>query len=518
MTLSLSTAMEQPTDTASQGRRNRTSNSHSQTQTQAPNTPNTFGYHNTFHTHHQIPIGSPPSYARANEPKVLRQLQEKAHAEAQTARCTPDPPPYTCSVEMSSVLGLRAELSSPFTVASNREWHDTYVVLRGTQLCTYRIKSPGLLSKTRKSVPGRLLRTYTLQHAEVGVASDFKKSGLVPKSPFAHLVPAAARPKLYETDPHLFEPVREHVLRLRLETEQFLLCAPSQEVMLDWVESLCAAIDISAPLEDRSEPRYRSLPRRSRRQRVLDGEIETLSTLDAGRRIIAQQEQIIRALYPHLAADQTDTSNPNPEPTPIPAPAAENDEFDAEDVRLDETPSTRSSEGEVEADRKAAHRVLPTSHQTLRYRRRCAPVLLSSSPRVSDVVFSAGTRMRISVRERALVEYTFHPPRYDAHQFPRSKRPKEVVEEVEIPPVRPLSPIRGLSEESVSSIRSFGEELAPSASRSVDDVSASGPPSLGGISQVKPDGVGRLEVLGLKREVSEDGREGVLGMGVPLLV
>jgi hypothetical protein len=244
------------TEITSQGRRNRSTN----TPTLSSGPP-TYGYHNTYHTHAQLPIGAPPSYARATDAKTLQYLEEKARTEAEVARRTALPPAYSCSVELSGVVGVRQELSSPFQVSGCRDWYDAFVILQGTQLSIHRVKNPGLLSKSRQPTPGRLIRSYTLQHAEVGVASDFRKTALIPKSPFAHLVPSASRPKLYETDPHLFEPVREHAIRLRLETDQFLICPQTQESMLLWVESLCAAIDISSPLEDRSEPRYRSLPR-----------------------------------------------------------------------------------------------------------------------------------------------------------------------------------------------------------------------------------------------------------------
>ncbi|KAH7079326.1 hypothetical protein BKA63DRAFT_508173 [Paraphoma chrysanthemicola] len=539
-TITSHTIMESATETSSQGRRNRSSNTPS---SQAA--PPTYGYHNTYHTHAQLPIGAPPSYTRANEPNVLRRLDERSHNEAEVARHTTLPPPYECTVNVSGVLGVRQELSSPFQVAGNREWYDVFVVLQGTQLSICRVKQPGLLSKYRKPSPGRLIRTYTLQHAEIGVASDFKKTALIPKSPFAHLVPASARPKLYETDPHLFEPVREHVIRLRLETEQFLLCASSQDSMLSWIESLCAAIDISSPLDDRSEPRYRSLPRRSRRQRILDSaqlgdNIDNLSSLEAGRRIIAQQEQIIRQLYPHLAASR-EPGSATMSPTAA-APELELDDFDPEDVRFPSARSARDSFSRVmdeeerpvssstpEEDRKNADRIRPTYAQMIRYRRRCAPVLLASSPRVSDVVFSDGKRMRINVKDHILVEYTSHPPRYDAHNFPRQKRPaqiqvppppptKVIPVAVAVQPSRPASPMRGVSDDSITSI-SFGEDLAPSASQSADDVSSSGPPSPTGISQVKADAARRMVQMGKRR--SEDGRaEGLsaVTLGVGLLI
>lgn len=495
----------------------------------------TYGYHNTYHTHAQLPIGSPPSYARATDPQTRRVLDERTRREKEAVRSIQSPPPYTCTVEIEGVVGIKQELSSPFQVSGHREWHDVYAILRGTQLSIHRIKYPGLLSKNKEPCPGRLLRTYSLQHAEVGVASDFKKTLLIPKSPFAHLVPAVARPKLYETDPQLFEPVREHAIRLRLEFEQFLLCPSTEQGMLDWVELFCAAIDISAPLEDRSEPRYRSLPRRGRRQRILDnaqfGEnLESLTSLEAGRRIIAQQEQIIRQLYPHLAGTRDSGIS-----HAAPAPDLEFDDFDPEDVRFptrhareslarisshdyeqgdDERPESDSS-----SDSKSAPAIRPCPAQTLRYRRRCAPVLLASSPRVSDVVFGKGQRFRISVKAHMLVDYTPHPPRYDVHGFARSKRsarlttihssPTATADKTESAAAsseRPSSPIRGVSDDSITSI-TFGEDLGPMRSKSNSDATGpSGPPSPSGMSQTKMDTARQLKTLG-KRRASEDSRE-----------
>jgi hypothetical protein len=472
-------------------------------------------------------------------------------------------------------MGVRQELSSPFHVSSTREWSDVFAVLQGTQLSLYRVKSPGLLSKTRQPTAGKFIQSYSLQHAEVGVASDFRKTALIPKSPFAHLVPTSARRKLYESDPHLFEPVREHAIRLRLETEQFLLCAPTQESMLEWTESLCAAIDISTPLEDRSEPRYRSLPRRTRRQRILDGaqlsdNIENLSSLEAGRRIIAQQEQIIRQLYPHLAGPTTRepgsgfgttttiTSSTTTTTTTSSSSTTNNtnnnhhptldldlDDFDPEDVRFptssrsardsgtrfsdsdEDIRPTSSNNPTTESDRKNADRIRPSDAQTLRYRRRCAPVLLASSPRVSDVVFSAGMRLRIDVKKHALVEYTLHPPRYDVHNFPKSKRtaakllrPAAKVEE-QVEPTRPASPTRVVSDDSITSI-SFGEDLAQSSSQSADDEASaeSGPPSPTSHAGKADDAASarQMAAVEVSKRTSETGLDSVVALGVGLLI
>ncbi|KAJ4384320.1 hypothetical protein N0V86_001167 [Didymella sp. IMI 355093] len=500
-----------------------------------------YGYHNTFHTHAQLAVGSPPVYARIDD--NLRYLNDKARTEAKAERADVLPPSYSCTVEMGGVLGLRHELLSPFHVSGQRDWSDCYVVLRGTQLNVHRVKQPSLWGKNRQPTAGRLISSYTLQHAEVGIASDFKRTAIIPKSPFAHLVPASARYKLYETDPHLFEPVREHAIRIRVETEQLLLCAPTQESMLDWVEAFCAAIDISSPIEDRSEPRYRSLPRRNRRQRILDGaqlgdDLDSLSNMDAGRRIIAEQERIIRQFYPHLGGGQqmgnvtTVTATADPEL----------DDFDPEDVRFparnglsrvssqddeEEPPSTASS------DPKHGSVARPTPSEALRYRRRCAPVLLSSSPRVSDVVICDGKRMRINVKEHTLVDYTSHPPRYDAHGFKKKRTPKPAAIEIQAPstvvvekingPERPASPIRAASDDSIASI-TFGYDLAPTRSEQdadrIDLASSSGPPSPTAMSQAKMDATRQLGHMG-KIRTSIDGRDNRIStvtLGVGLLI
>lgn len=484
--------------------------------------------------------------------RTLSWLNAKAHTEAVATRKTKTPPAYSCTVEIEGTLGMKQELTSVFDVSRSREWHDVYVVLQGTQLCIYRIKTPGILSKDRAPAPGRLLRTFTLQHAEVGVASDFKKTKLTPRSPFAHLVPVSARQKLYETDPHLFEPIREHALRLRLETEQFLLCANTQEEMLMWVETLCAAVDISPPLEDRSEPRYRSLPRRTRRQRVLDGsrlgaDFENLSNLDIGRRIIAEQEEILRQLYPHLANGNAQESQPGHTPQ---GADPDRDDFDPDDVRFptrrpvsgsmsrtasrdgETNAEDRPSTGASNSDPKAAPLVRPSRSQALRYRRRCAPVLLASSPRVSDVVFSGGKRLRINTKEHILVEYTSHPPRYEAHNF-KAKRAPEGTSSGNTPqptstkavpaPInveRPTSPLRGISDDSMA----FGYDLASTSSENaaegIRSAAPSEPPSPTAATQAKADAARQLANMG-KRRNSEESREtglSAVALGVGLLI
>jgi hypothetical protein len=533
--------MDAPTQTVTPTARSRRAD-RSANNASSPSTPPSYGYHNTFHTHASPLLDSPPTYACANSSQTLAWLNTKASVEAAAVRSEQAPPAYTCTVQFEGIVGMKQELNSVFEVAKTREWNDVYAVLRGTQLTIHRIKASSMLSKSKAPSAGKIIKRFTLQHAEVGVAADFKKTTLTPKSPFAHLVPASARPKLYETDPHLFETVREHALRLRLETEQFLLCASSQEEMLTWVEHLCAAIDISSPLEDRSEPRYRSLPRRTRRQRILDGSrlgenLENLSSMDVGRRIIAEQEAIIRQLYPQLANANTQDSSAQ-----MHGADPDREEFDPDDVRFpsrrpgsssgsrtpsrdgaEERPITGSSDS---SNPKEAPIPRASRSQALRYRRRCAPALLACSPRVSDVVYSNGERLRINTKEHILVEFTLHAPRYEAHNFPKAKRvsTKSTVVKTVPAPIgieRPASPLRGISEDSMAS---FGYDLASTSSdQGSDDIlsaTPSEPPSPTALTHAKADATRQLMLMG-KRKNSEESRDtglNAVALGVSLLI
>ncbi|KAK8226659.1 hypothetical protein HDK77DRAFT_431247 [Phyllosticta capitalensis] len=412
--------------------------------------PSCYGYHNTFHTHSlpQDPNATPPTYASSLQDSDSNPGSDHL-------------PPYSCAIEFQGPLAFKAELINIFEPACSKlaNWTEVYVVLRGTMLSIYRLKHQFFSKGSKKPLPGRLIKTYSLQHAEVGLALDFKKTDLIPRSPLAKLIPPSARQSLFETDPHLFWPIREHVIRLRLETEQLLFCSREQANMLDWVEQICTAVDISQPLDVRSEPRYRSIPRRGRRQRQLDGSNGTPSArprsenIDvSARRLLAEQERIIRTMYPNLALESV------LEEQPAPAPARESDnEMDPADLLLppttaqvplarSETEVTASSEQPTFADgvtdvtsvtgtsrpsfddgaRPDANDKLataePSASSLLRYRKRCAPVLMQNSPRASDVVFHGGRRLRINSRRQTVSYYSELPPHYTAHHFTADQR------------------------------------------------------------------------------------------------
>jgi len=459
----------------------------------------TYGYHNTFHTHAlpSITEDSPPSYDHAVASSRLTATTDSAESDETSTEL----PQYSCSVQLDGPLAVHCELATPFLDAPDNRWHDIYAVLHGTQLSIYKAKLNGpFSSKHKPPTAGRLIRTYSLQHAEVGVAVDWRQGAPVPKSAFVKLIPPAARLLLWEADPQLFEPMREWVIRLRLETEQLLLCAESQDSMLTWVEQLCAAIDIAPPIEDRSEPRYRSLPRQNRRQREIEGLIDHTDNLadeEASRRFVEQQERLIRRLYPHLATysgqdgneslrDHADPESRYPQASQHVGGTGEASQEDPDAEDLDpadvteglQSPMSRpttstsptsselpASESQVAAStyapmsasfdpKTSPSRPPPSPASQLRYRKRCAPILLSSSPRVSDIVFHNNRRLRIDTSKQLLVPFEMSPPRYNIGSWKGTKSNMVAVlhEENETSvassSTRPKPDTRGISSES----------------------------------------------------------------------
>jgi hypothetical protein len=54
---------------------------------------------------------------------------------------------------------------------------------------------------------------------------------------------------------------RRYVIRVRAETDQFLLSCVELGTFVKWLECLFAAIDVAAPIDDRDFPRDQSIPR-----------------------------------------------------------------------------------------------------------------------------------------------------------------------------------------------------------------------------------------------------------------
>ncbi|CAN3373378.1 hypothetical protein DIURU_000307 [Diutina rugosa] len=217
----------------------------------------------------------PPSYSSL-PPGGLPRFNVLDNLEPETL------PSYQPSVYKLAVVSRKPEWLSPYTPATSRSWKYVVAELNSTQLniyaipahmesavlsfqaqdpCTTGAGSAGAFSDLAhlnsamttpqdlamhrhcrrlgvfgdRRRPALLLRSYSLHHAKLGLATDYKK--------------------------------RNNVLRVRMEHEQFLLGFDSVQHLIDWNAALSAGRDVAPEINDRDMPKYRTVPRRRRRHR-----------------------------------------------------------------------------------------------------------------------------------------------------------------------------------------------------------------------------------------------------------
>ncbi|SPO45713.1 uncharacterized protein PSANT_03399 [Moesziomyces antarcticus] len=254
----------------------------------------------------------PPPYSiihnRPEGPQVILPREEEGREKL---------PTYCCGIHIEGYLPRKMEFSAPGVQAKDRSWRRQYFVLHGTSLRVYKndlsverhaatgtwgemkgvhvhlepmnedgsnhsgsgmglgaaareaISHTPLGSHRNESGKGKeastqfdskngLVRNYTLQSAESGLAADYLK--------------------------------RRHVVRVRAEGEQFLLQTRSDRHVVDWIEALQAATNVSMDLESRAMPKFITLPRRRRRRRRnADG--TTLTPEEQERRDLAEAQR-----------------------------------------------------------------------------------------------------------------------------------------------------------------------------------------------------------------------------------
>lgn len=399
-------------------------------------------YFNTFQTSCAPAQDDPPSYAAASRQKLVAGREIAVGKEAL--------PQYTCTVSAGLRMLVNMESVSPLHMVSMSEWRDIYVEVRGTMLNFHRVKD---------GKQGRLLRSYTLQHAEIGLAPDVCHTVLAPNSKLAHLIPSAARQKAFKKDPQLFRAEEQYIMRLRVETDQILLAHKSEDKILEMVHEIGAGIDLAPALDERNISKQCTVPRRRRRPNT-----QTAADINSAA-VIAEQERILQQMYPSFAQDTTEqnaASSPSVSTsvTPLGTPTREDDELDLSAIREDFTDSNTltqtTTSTSMNADRPGYSRTttasstvsasqttyetapsnfspdgkwqpphLRTAIQIRRYVRRCAPLLMSDAVRASDIVICNGKCMRINWREERLVDWRLQPPTYQAHDFEKEQRRKE---------------------------------------------------------------------------------------------
>ncbi|OQO01048.1 hypothetical protein B0A48_13291 [Cryoendolithus antarcticus] len=381
-------------------------------------------HYNSFQTVCTAATDDPPKYATA-----MRYLLP-----AVGRPCSDVLPTYSCTVSHQARLLMNIESLNPLESATvfESQWREVYLILQGTLLSLHRAKDSGA---------GKLIISYTLQHAEIGLATDATHTVLVPQTRLAHLIPAPLRQQAWKKDASLFKAEKQTIFRLRVEAEQLLFADPSEAKIIDVVSAISAGIDIAPQIDERSIPRQCTVPRRRRRHRAV-----FTGTGEADAAAVAEQERILREMYPGFAENgtqpeaQTDTlpeqttSNPPP-----PSPTREEDEIDFSTLReTHSTPQTARptpsrSTSSVSTPSVPAPTSLPpdsndgkrhphhptSASQALRYTRRCLPLLPANAIRASDVIMQHnGTRCVINWWRGELEPWVLQPPSYTLYHAP----------------------------------------------------------------------------------------------------
>ncbi|EGW32124.1 uncharacterized protein SPAPADRAFT_50713 [Spathaspora passalidarum NRRL Y-27907] len=193
------------------------------------------------------------------------------------------PPAYTPTVYKIGVVARKVECVTPYELSNHKSWKYLLMELNSTQLNFYQIPAifeasicnyrPNMLDQKISSYLKRinshftnqydlkfhlyckqmglltskkLVRSYSLQYAKIGLASDYTK--------------------------------KENVLRMRAESEQFLLEFDNPQELVDWNLSISVGMGVSLDVEQRADPKYRTIPRRRRRNQSSGSSSSSSST------------------------------------------------------------------------------------------------------------------------------------------------------------------------------------------------------------------------------------------------
>ncbi|KUJ21461.1 uncharacterized protein LY89DRAFT_694908 [Mollisia scopiformis] len=356
------------------------------------------------------PPGPPPNYDALLESPTLRRRFNIQPREDEGREVLP---PYSCEISVQSVFLRKMELEGAVHKASDRNWYKVLVTLQGTALSFHKYQKPGMFSSSSaRDASGRkiggpdfpsgvkrglFLRSYNLQHADVGIAADYLK--------------------------------KRYVIRVRAEGDQFLLSCHKIETVVLWLQSLFAAIDLAPPLDDREIPRDLSIPRRTRRRLVARG---GFSATPANTALVREQEEIISTQFPRLAESVSPpSSSSTPSLTPSrtnssPTPTSSSATPISISSPISSSPPTPTPTARTSLLHRARHAIqFPTStsshssstHQPpnpnltsdgkwrpqhqwthfydMMYAKRCMAVLTQRSPRKSNLVIMKGKRWMV---------------------------------------------------------------------------------------------------------------------------
>lgn len=350
----------------------------------------------------------PPSYETAMRAAVAAQRKALATAHADVEVEADVLPQYSCGVHIEGVFMRKMEIEETIKRAEYRGWQMVYVEVRGTALHVYNVKKERGWWSNRTEGPdispdsppwvkkGTLEKSYSLLHADAGIAADYRK--------------------------------RRYVIRLRAETDQFLLSCVELGTFVKWLDRIFAAIDVAAPIDERDFPRDQSIPR-IQRIRWLRGQRPRAEDNSAGFPRLNERRQSITAgmaggttalgdddddAAPPIEDDEDGNGGGEPGVEP---PDDGHTEFDPFSGRTEHPMSGRLSttsypNEHVDPDTGKWRPITQwtTIHDQL-YAKLCYAVLLFKSPRKSNYVISSGKRWYVDWDSGRMVRVL--PPAYD---------------------------------------------------------------------------------------------------------
>lgn len=344
-------------------------------------------------------------------------------------------PAYSCDVHMETVFQMKMEIEDAVRRAEYRNWRTMVVELHGTALHIYPSKKKDFgWGKSRMHGPnvrpdnpswlkkGSLERSYSLQHADVGIAADYQKyvmyllvCWVFCLVPSVILMPCRSQVRANSTSHRANNCTRRrrYVIRIRAETDQFLISCVELSTFVKWLEALFAAIDVAIPIDERDFPRDQSIPR-IQRLRWLRGQLADPATNlgqswdppGASPPSILGPVNVFDAQADELAAGRLDIF---PEGSPF-----SETEIPGLSTPRFSTTSTRLDDVEQGTGKWRPRHLWSTTHDMV-YAKLCYAVLLFKSPRKSNFVIFKGQRWHIdwSTGQMSRVQ----PPSYGEPEF-----------------------------------------------------------------------------------------------------
>ncbi|KAH8909495.1 hypothetical protein BR93DRAFT_965591 [Coniochaeta sp. PMI_546] len=337
------------------------------------------------------PPARPPNYETAVRQSTL-QAQASTGGSNGGVLLREKLPDYSCDVHAEGVFQRKMEIEDTVKRAEYRNWHQVYVVLHGTSLNVYQVKKDrGWWSSTKHDGPtvspdsppwckmGTLEKSYSLLHADAGIAADYRK--------------------------------RRYVIRLRAETDQFLLSCVELGTFVNWLDLLFAAIGVAAPIDERDFPRDQSIPR-MQRIRWLRGQYPRPEDNATGfQRLNARRPSMASSSNDQEEDDEGQGVGDQTIQEGDDAPAAGPSRTDGQHPVVGRLSTTSYPNESINPDtgKWEPHHPWTTTHDQL-YAKLCFSVLLFKSPRKSNYVISKGKQWYVDWQTGRMVRVL--PPGY----------------------------------------------------------------------------------------------------------